>query len=129
MNHNRPLERKATKQRLECILGTKNYITLSQEWKNYHESRGSRAFNKSSAVWRRWLEDAPQTLWTPWYNKLNHPSQPRCFTSLFQQNSGCHKWKRSMLLKIESITSTLKKIKWSSMDIKIRYGVGLFPSH
>ena len=40
----------ATKQRSEGMPGTKNYITLSQKRKNYHGSRGSRAFNKSSAV-------------------------------------------------------------------------------
>ena len=49
-DHNLPLERKATKQHSEDLPGTKNYITLSQERKNYHGSRGSRAFNKSSAV-------------------------------------------------------------------------------
>ena len=56
-------------------------------------------------------------------------SQPRCFTSLFQQNSGCHKWKHSMVSRIQSIISTLTKTKWSCMGIKIRYDARLLPSH
>ena len=127
-DHKWPLERKATKQHSESTSETKNYATLSKEQESYHGIRGSRIFNKSSAVCRRWLEDALLTLWTPWYNKPNHPSRPRCFTSLFQKNSGCHKWKHSMVSRIQSIISTLTKTKWSCMGIKIRYDAGLFLS-
>ena len=69
-DHNRPLKRKATKQHPTGTSGTKNYITLSQEQKSHHKSRRSRAFNKSSAVSRRWLEDAPQT---PWIQQTESP--------------------------------------------------------
>ena len=44
------LGEEGNKQRLECMPGTKSYITLSQERKDYHGNRGSKAFNKSSAV-------------------------------------------------------------------------------
>ena len=77
-DYNWPLERRETEQHSEDMSGTKNYNTLSKEQESYHGSRVSRTFNKSSAVCRRWLKEALLTLWTPWYNKLNHPSQPRC---------------------------------------------------
>ena len=54
----------------------------------------------------------------PWYNKLNPYSQPRCYTSLFRQNSECRKSKRSMERKTPSIVSTHTRTKWSCMDIK-----------
>ena len=31
------------------------------------------------------------TPWTPWCNKLNHPSQPRCYAIPSQQSSECHR--------------------------------------
>ena len=29
------------------------------------------------------VKEHTQTLWIPWYNKLNHPSQPRCYATRF----------------------------------------------
>ena len=70
---------------------------------------------------------APDTMDTL-VQQTEHPSRPRCSTSLFQQNLGCHKWKHSIVLGIQSIISTLTKTKWSCMGIKIRYDAGLLPS-
>ena len=47
----------------------------------------------------------------------------------FQQNSGCHKWKHSMVSEIQSITSTLTKTKWSCMGIKTLCDAELSLSH
>ena len=49
-DHNRPLRRRETEQCSEDMSGTKNYITLSQEQKSNHGSRGLGVFNKSSIV-------------------------------------------------------------------------------
>ena len=39
-----------------------------------------------------------------------------------------HKWKHSMVSRIQSIISTLTKIRWNCMGIKIQYDAGLSPS-
>ena len=78
---------------------------------------------------KEWLKDAPQTLWMPWYKKLNHPSQSRCYAIRFQQNSECHKWKLLTESKFPSTTSILTRIKWSYMGIKTLCGAGLSPLH
>ena len=49
-DHNWPPERKAMKQHSEGMLETKNYTTLNKEQESCHGSRGSRTFNKSSAM-------------------------------------------------------------------------------
>ena len=75
------------------------------------------------------IKGRAQTLWTPWCNKLNHPSQPRCYATPFQQNSECHKWKHSMESKIPSTTSILTKIKWSCICIRTLSDAGLSLPH
>ena len=60
---------------------------------------------------------APDTMDTL-VQQTESPFTAECFTSLFQQNSGCHKWKHLMVSKIPSIISTLTKTKWSCMVIR-----------
>ena len=50
MDPNWPLKRRAMEKYLESMLGTENYATLNKEQENYHESRGSTASSKNSAV-------------------------------------------------------------------------------
>ena len=71
----------------------------------------------------------PQTLWTPWYNKLNHPSQPRYYVTPFGKNSERHKWKHLMESKTPSTISIPTKIKWSCMGIRTLCDAGLSLPH